>query len=34
MGLSGGLAMLWSKSVQVELLSYTQNHIDTRVREE
>lgn len=33
-GLSGGLAMLWSKSVEVVLLSYSNNHIDTRVKME
>lgn len=31
-GQSGGLALLWTKDVEVGLLSYSQNHIDVEVR--
>lgn len=31
-GLSGGLTVMWAKNTKVELLSYSQNHIDTCVR--
>lgn len=31
-GGSGGLAMLWRKDVQVELISFLQNHIDVAVQ--
>lgn len=31
-GLAGGLALLWVKSLNLELLSYSHNHIDTRLK--
>lgn len=31
-GNSGGLAMLWKKGVEVDLLSYSSNHIDVKVQ--
>lgn len=30
-GRSGGLCLLWSEMIEVEVLSYSQNHIDTKV---
>lgn len=31
-GLSGGLAMMWNKSIQLELVSSSNNHVDTKVK--
>lgn len=31
-GLFGGLAILWTKTTKLELLSYSHNHIDTKVQ--
>lgn len=31
MGQAGGLALLWRKDVDVGLISFSQNHIDTEV---
>ena len=33
-GRSGGLAMLWKREVQLEIMGYSRNHIDAIVTEQ
>ena len=33
-GRSGGLALLWSKEVRLEIQSYSSHHIDVRISEQ
>ena len=33
-GRSGGLALIWTREVDIEIKSYSKNHIDTVVKEQ
>lgn len=32
-GRSGGIALLWSREIDLEIMSYTKNHIDVVIKE-